>query len=530
MGSITHPTLAIRPLVPETTSVHPVPGFESSLSYGISNASRNNGSQDHQEVEYWKDAQIGFLVMLMLTIVVGNSVVLSTITQSRKRRRTRMNFFIMHLAVCDLLTGPLVVLADLIQKLTTYWYAGDALCRIHKFTQVTVTYASTYMLVALSVDRLDAVARPMRFSSSRESLWWKAKVMVSTAWVLSVLFAIPELVLFRVGVQFGGPMCMIDFTEQWQWQAYLTPIAVTLFIIPAIIICICYVIIIAIIWRSSHILQRSNGFTHRDKHREQELLNGRYTPTRTPGPSGNNSRGVIPQAKIRTVKMTFIIVLVFIVCWSPYFLFNLCQVYGVVPETVPMMKASTFVQSMAPLNSAANPIIYGLFSTRICKYLRYRPDTLTLPLSLPPRKVRVECHDLLAGPLKVKFLGAGVLARERVYLCGRVARQVCQCRTSRGRGGGETAGGPGAGAGGQGRCRQSGSPPPTGSGSDESSMTEAEELHLSGSAGGDHRGRDPGGSAGGQGVVARVPYVKQKISEADRALLFMHIRTMSQEV
>ena len=61
---------------------------------------------------------------------------------------------------------------------------------------------------------------------------------------------------------------------------------------------------------------------------------------------------------------------VFIVCWSPYFIFNLCQVYGVVPNTTEMIKLSTFIQSMAPLNSAANPVIYGIFSTRICKYLR----------------------------------------------------------------------------------------------------------------------------------------------------------------
>ena len=46
----------------------------------------------------------------------------------------------------------------------------------------------------------------------------RAKVLVGTAWVLSLVFAIPELVLFRVGTQFGGPMCMIDFTQAWQWQ------------------------------------------------------------------------------------------------------------------------------------------------------------------------------------------------------------------------------------------------------------------------------------------------------------------------
>ncbi|XP_070188481.1 cardioacceleratory peptide receptor-like [Littorina saxatilis] len=394
---------------------------------------------------FFQDAQIGFLVVLFLLIVFGNAIVLAAISLSKERRRSRMNFFIMHLAVCDLLTGPLVVLSDLIQKFTTYWYAGEAMCRIHKFTQVSVMYASTYMLVALSVDRLDAVARPMHFSGS----WLRAKLLVGTAWVLSLVFAIPELVLFRVGTQFGGPMCMIDFTQAWQWQAYLTPIAITLFIIPAFIICICYVVIIAIIWRSSHLLQHSQGSRHRGKHREEELLNNRSSPRNgQQSSSRSSSRGIIPQAKIRTIKMTFIIVLVFIVCWSPYFVFNLCQVYGVVPNTVQMIKLSTFIQSMAPLNSAANPVIYGIFSTRICKYLR------------------------------------------RVYMFRRFADQICQC------------------------CSEE-SPSAT-SGTDYTSMTETEDIRLSG--GGEFR----------NGV--RVPLVKQRISEADRALLSMHVRTKSETV
>ncbi|KAK7506625.1 hypothetical protein BaRGS_00002100, partial [Batillaria attramentaria] len=341
------------------------------------------------------DAQIGFLVVLFLLIVAGNAIVLAAIALSRERRRSRMNFFIMHLAVCDLLTGPLVVLSDLIQKLTTYWYAGDVMCRIHKFTQVSVMYASTYMLVALSVDRLDAVARPMQFSGS----WLRARILVGTAWVLSLLFALPELILFRVDTQFGGPMCMIDFTETWQWQAYLTPIAITLFIIPAAdapgddcVVSVCaenyparfQTIPIHDLQNSSHRLEVSGRsrcptvFPHEtafvfssllvSPSVPTELLNGRSSP-RTES-ARSSSRGIIPQAKIRTIKMTFLIVLVFIVCWSPYFIFNLCQVYGAVPNTVDWMKFATFIQSMAPLNSAANPVIYGIFSTRICKYLR----------------------------------------------------------------------------------------------------------------------------------------------------------------
>lgn len=64
-------------------------------------------------------------------------------------------------------------------------------------------------------------------------------------------------------------------------------------------------------------------------------------------------------------------VAVFILCWSPYFVFGLLQVYGHVPNTQNNIAVATFIQSLAPLNSAANPVIYCLFSTRMCRTLRY---------------------------------------------------------------------------------------------------------------------------------------------------------------
>ena len=41
-----------------------------------------------------------------------------------------------------------------------------------------------------------------------------------------------------------------------------------------------------------------------------------------------SSRGLIPKAKVKTIKMTFVIISVFILCWSPYIVFDLLQVYG----------------------------------------------------------------------------------------------------------------------------------------------------------------------------------------------------------
>lgn len=80
-----------------------------------------------------------------------------------------------------------------------------------------------------------------------------------------------------------------------------------------------------------------------------------------------SSRGIIPRAKVKTVKMTIVIVIVFVLCWSPYIIFDLLQVFEKIPKTQTNMAIATLIQSLAPLNSAANPLIYCLFSTQVCR-------------------------------------------------------------------------------------------------------------------------------------------------------------------
>jgi neuropeptide S receptor 1 len=45
-----------------------------------------------------------------------------------------------------------------------------------------------------------------------------------------------------------GTQCWITFSEQWQWQIYMTLVSMTLFVIPAILIAACYIIIVCTIW------------------------------------------------------------------------------------------------------------------------------------------------------------------------------------------------------------------------------------------------------------------------------------------
>lgn len=97
------------------------------------------------------------------------------------------------LIVTDLSVGLLNVLTDIIWRITVTWEAGNLACKFIKFMQCLTTYASTYVLVALSIDRYDAITHPMNFSGS----WKRAKILVISAWSMSALFSAPQFLLYE---------------------------------------------------------------------------------------------------------------------------------------------------------------------------------------------------------------------------------------------------------------------------------------------------------------------------------------------
>ncbi|CAH1391381.1 unnamed protein product [Nezara viridula] len=321
----------------------------------------SNGSQPEaiNSFYFYQTEQLSLLSFLLAAIVLGNVSVLLALLLS-KRRKSRMNFFIMHLAFADLSVGIISVSTDIIWRITVAWKAGNVMCKSVRFMQAMVTYSSTYVLVALSLDRLDAITRPMNFSRG----WSRARVLVASAWILSAIFSSPILVLYEEKLIQGSLQCWIELGSELKWQLYMCLVALSLFIVPAFIIAGCYTIIVYTIWKkSAHLAPNHQAMPLKDGDKHEEIGDLRRA----------SSRGIIPKAKIKTVKMTFVIVFVFIICWSPYIIFDLLQVFGHVPRTQTNIAVATFIQSLAPLNSAANPVIYCLFSTRACTTLGKLP-------------------------------------------------------------------------------------------------------------------------------------------------------------
>ena len=371
-----------------TTSTTPTRlevSYSTAFGYTNLSASISSPTTVASQIKFYQTTELTFLWILFVFIVVGNGCVLIALLLS-KGHKSRMNFFIKHLAAADLCVGLISVLTEAIWKTTISFEAGLAVCKVVRYLQCVVTYSSTYVLVALSIDRCDAITHPMNFSGS----WKRARILVATAWLLSAIFSLPPLFLMELkeaikdGINYGtqcwNPM------ELWQWQIYMSLVSLACFFIPTILISACYIIIVVTIWKKGKAMQTTAAAAAAASNTTTSGTTGGLPVEQEPESRRASSRGLIPKAKVKTVKMTFVIIFVFILCWSPYMIFDLLQVFELLGPKGVDPAIATFIQSFAHLNSAANPLIYCLFSTNIgatlCGVIRCRKKQEILPTGL----------------------------------------------------------------------------------------------------------------------------------------------------
>lgn len=85
------------------------------------------------------------------------------------------------------------------------------------------------------------------------------------------------------------------------------------------------------------------------------------------------SKNNIPRARMRTLKMSIVIVLSFIICWTPYYLLGLW--YWFFPDDLEGKVSHSLTHILfifGLVNACLDPVIYGLFTIHFRKGLRRR--------------------------------------------------------------------------------------------------------------------------------------------------------------
>uniref|UniRef100_A0A8C8XDZ9 Vasopressin V2 receptor n=1 Tax=Panthera leo TaxID=9689 RepID=A0A8C8XDZ9_PANLE len=190
-------------------------------------------------------AELALLSTVFVAVALSNGLVLSALVRRGRRGRwAPMHVFIGHLCLADLAVALFQVLPQLAWDATDRFRGPDALCRAVKYLQMVGMYASSYMILAMTLDRHRAICRPMLAYRHGGGARWNRPVLV--AWAFSLILSLPQLFIFAqrdVGDGTGVLDCWARFAEPWGLRAYVTWIALMVFVAPALGIAACQVLI-----------------------------------------------------------------------------------------------------------------------------------------------------------------------------------------------------------------------------------------------------------------------------------------------
>lgn len=243
-------------------------------------------------------------VIIAFLAVFGNGLVVGSFIRHR-RLRTYTNFFVMSLAVADILVGLISIPMWLCMLL---YSTGDEIYgTVYRILDTFAGSCSIMHLMVISLERYYAVVFPVRHRNISTNIYYAALVVV---WV------VPALVSGLSG----------EF-RKFDKEAYMLFLFITFFIVPVLVILFAY----ACIWRAAH---------------------NRIQPA-----SGGRSM----KRDMRIAVTIALVIGFFVIAWLPFFVVQLLLVFC--SECAPRIFDSKLLLAnkfMHYSNSAVNPIVYAV--------------------------------------------------------------------------------------------------------------------------------------------------------------------------
>ncbi|XP_053556147.1 melanopsin-B-like [Bombina bombina] len=277
---------------------------------------------------------IGSCILIIGSVgIIGNLLVLYAF-YSNKKLRTAPNYFIMNLAVSDFLMSATQAPICFINSFHREWILGRIGCNAYAFCGALFGITSMMTLMAISIDRYLVITKPL------QSMQWSSKKRTSQVivlvWMYSLIWSLAPLFGWSSYVPEGLMIsCTWDYTSpSISNRSYTMMLCCCVFFIPLLVIFNCYLLMFLAI--------RSTG-------RNVEKL----------GSCGRHS--FLPPSiknEWKMAKIAFVIIIVFVLSWSPYACVTLIAWAGHGKTLTPYSKTVPAV--IAKASAIYNPIIYGI--------------------------------------------------------------------------------------------------------------------------------------------------------------------------
>ena len=160
--------------------------------------------------------------LIIVVSLTGNSLIGIIIFKNKTMQR-KINYFILNMAVSDILLSIFVVPMDLVDLFfISDGLLGQTLCKVIVFVKYLSSVVSIESLVLIAVDRFGAVVFPLRrpFISSKI-----CSFLILATWIFGVLALCPYLTAFQLFGHEGKWTCALllietDFLEEKYFQAF----------------------------------------------------------------------------------------------------------------------------------------------------------------------------------------------------------------------------------------------------------------------------------------------------------------------
>ncbi|KAM9850648.1 5-hydroxytryptamine receptor 2A [Aulostomus maculatus] len=173
------------------------------------------------------------LILVVIGVTVMGNILVILAVSLEKKLQNATNYFLMSLAVADMLLGILVMPVSMVTILYDYgWPLPSNLCPVWIYLDVLFSTASIMHLCAISLDRYIAIRNPIHHS--RFNSHTKARLKIMAVWTISagISMPIPVLGLRDHSKVFKDGSCLLTdngFVLAGSFVAFFVPLTIMVF-------------------------------------------------------------------------------------------------------------------------------------------------------------------------------------------------------------------------------------------------------------------------------------------------------------